>query len=818
MVEPYVRARAATYRAELFTTEAVAERATESAREAWLGSGTSGTSPGRIVDVLTCAARKLLHHSGTEMLLHVNREEPGREILQWRYVSLALPPSVLIAAATPLSHGPAASVRLLHGSIAPDGPVAQQHVHYAAMMSFEHLWASLRVRALLEPATFLRSIRSERARCPGLHAGCCIASGAAQPTAPSASFGLQRARHLTAWADLLAQAFVGQRVLDQHACHHPVELAACPHATCVKGRLLLHSLINGRSRHNRSTHAPYPWANERYQLQRRLRAANAPALRGRTAHQSRPFYTQLAAEERDIVVRAFEYVRLATADSLYEQLFLQYLRVKTALYGVLTQSPGKSGLTHFVSHFQQVKVYAPERPSLRPIDHNETGLRVEATERRVSPDAWPELCERWDAEADPLRVEPRGETAWLVHFQRQRPNRRARLPLFGAEIRAMKVDAERIARALTVKPARLRRLRGLDLCGVEADQPLWVSAEILREVRSRSAEIAARRPGWALQPLRLTIHAGEDFTYLTSGVRAIAEPFQWRLIQRGDRIGHGTAITFDPRVWWGRQQGRVFEVTTFDRLLDLAFLASYTGNSRDAQQHSWLTKQIKGVVQKLNVGVEAIGQQIPDSDVVSAAVMLWDTLGGSSIRHLFSKRHPSAYEPTAPEGWVYQYLWNRSTQDLAREPMRLAVDCDGGDATGAGPFIERDLLVIARERLIKEVARWQVCIETNPSSNLIVGGLDAMGAAQDFLQQRSTIPGRWTLPWTISTDDPITFSTTLADEYAYAWAGMVLRDGNPYDPSYARSLLDEAAATSMRTRFSLPYEQTGSRTRRTRPH
>ena len=62
----------------------------------------------------------------------------------------------------------------------------------------------------------------------------------------------------------------------------------------------------------------------------------------------------------------------------------------------------------------------------------------------------------------------------------------------------------------------------------------------------------------------------------------------------------------------------------------------------------------------------------------------------------------------------------------------------------------------------------------------MVGSLDAI-AAQDFLAQRPTgvaATGKETLTWTISTDDPITFSTTLADEYAYAWAGMVLRHDN----------------------------------------
>jgi hypothetical protein len=80
-------------------------------------------------------------------------------------------------------------------------------------------------------------------------------------------------------------------------------------------------------------------------------------------------------------------------------------------------------------------------------------------------------------------------------------------------------------------------------------------------------------------------------------------------------------------------------------------------------------------------------------------------------------------------------------------------------------------------------------------------------ASQDFLAQsaqQARRAGEETLPWTISTDDPITFATRLADEYAYAWAGMVLREQDSYDPAHARALLDEAAATSMRTRFTVP--------------
>jgi adenosine deaminase len=800
-VERYVRERADVYREELSTSPAVAERAVENAQQRWQDS-LAGTEPVRVISLLANTAKNLLQADGREMILRVDRDEPVREILRWRFVSLVLPPGILVAAATRRGVPSPAAVRLLHTSIAPDEPVAQQHVHHTATTSFEELWAALRLRALLEPAKLLTSLCDRDAICPGLHRGFCPDKGDAGRKQAERRPD-ERRRHMALWCELIRQAFIARRVLKHHA-HHTGSLLTCNDSVCEVIRTTLRSFRVGRAKPYSATPTPYPWPNERYRLQREFREAIEPPFPGRADSRRYQFMARSTAEERDILVRAFSYMDVGSPDPAYEEIFLQYLRVKTAVFRLLVHSPGERGLKSFLKHFSQINIYAPDHAFLHPLQRAEPGLRIRATERRISPWVWFNSRDRWDGDDSYGPGEP--EKGWLVHFQRKKHD--THLPLYGGAMRQMDSDADTIVRALDAKPRWLNTLRGVDIAGVEEEQPLWVSAETLRRVRTRSSEIVGRRPGLKLQPLRLTLHAGEDFDWLTSGVRAVAEPFHWKLIERGDRIGHGIAITFDPKEWWKRKDGQVAPVKRIDRLLDLAFLAEYTSKNRSADQDEWLLEQIRAVVEELGFEGKLDSARAKAIDVVETAKTVWREFGGRTLRRL-AERSSRRSNLDKHEKWIHSYLWNRSTQEQAHKHVRLKVDDDRGDLRIVSQRTECDLLVIARRHLIQEVARWQVCIESNPSSNLVVGGLDAMGAAQDFLQRRPTRNERQeleTLTWTISTDDPITFSTTLADEYAYAWAGMVLRKDKPYDPSYARALLDEAAATSMRTRFTIPRE------------
>ncbi|MCW2480585.1 antiviral RADAR system adenosine deaminase RdrB [Candidatus Symbiopectobacterium sp. NZEC135] len=100
----------------------------------------------------------------------------------------------------------------------------------------------------------------------------------------------------------------------------------------------------------------------------------------------------------------------------------------------------------------------------------------------------------------------------------------------------------------------LRRLiRGYDVAGNENELPIEVFAPVLRVLR------AARHPAGTPLSIRLpqpfiTVHAGEDYSHLLSGLRSIDEAVDFCQLREGDRIGHGLALGMDVNLWACRQR------------------------------------------------------------------------------------------------------------------------------------------------------------------------------------------------------------------------------------------------------------------------
>lgn len=96
-------------------------------------------------------------------------------------------------------------------------------------------------------------------------------------------------------------------------------------------------------------------------------------------------------------------------------------------------------------------------------------------------------------------------------------------------------------------------LRGFDVAGNENELPIEVFAPALRVIRSATHYHIHPLEKRLRQPF-ITLHAGEDFPHIVSGLRSIDESVTFCNFRPNDRIGHGLALGISPGMWAKRQQ------------------------------------------------------------------------------------------------------------------------------------------------------------------------------------------------------------------------------------------------------------------------
>lgn len=644
--------------------------------------------------------------------------QPGEEILRWRWMSLALPTSLLIAAATPSGAIPPKTVRLLDCSIAPDRPVALLHAHLGAMTSFEALWSRLGVRVI--------SAREIGELMLAVQNGNPLGQGMGRE-----------------WVEALRKGFWVREILLRHAGHSS-RLSACSRCELSPE---LRNVVSHFSTDPRTTIAsgrdlsPKPWINER--------------------------------REECFMQRALEHAKREGGQ--YELLLTQYIRMKVLLFRYIVADPDAHGLTSFVGTFGRANAYAQHHDAsdLASEINSEIGLDVRCVEIRTNPRYW------LNHHVGKAPFERRAtETGWLLHFQRNDGVTASPASTAGDVKRASRAKAKdvlRISSVIRTKPEVLRHLRGLDIAALEREGPLWDFIDALRDIRDVSRQAASACPG--LHPLRLSIHVGEDFDHLASGLRAVHEPFAWRLLERGDRLGHALALGLVPSQWVTWVERKQIRMRPWDRLLDIGWMHYALRVFRirmSIEDRRRLTAEATALLKLLPLRSDYDGNPISQESAIRMAELLWLGLGFADPR---IDAHIPGLRERVPEHMLHRSYLIEPASDVP-------------------------IMSVLQEPLAALISRAGVAIEVNPTSNMIIAGMSGP-LEQPMFHLRSTEPNhQQALSLAISSDDPLNFATCLADEYAYAWAGAVVGGGKP--ALYARAWLEEAAATSMRMRFTLP--------------
>ena len=528
-------------------------------------------------------------------------------------------------------------------------------------------------------------------------------------------------------------------------------------------------------------------------------------------------------------------------DTDFARLFWQVVRVRCLLYRHLTQRPMTPGLQWFVRFFSRIKPVRgrlPRAVSLEAaIRSGGGGCGLRSLEVRVgTEDRQSECLQVLQKVNHAGRGAARIETGAVFHFSRDRgggwrggvPNAHGldrsypgvpadrrlrtcreignpsgfRFARFYLEKRG---HAQALVSVLRGFPRALRTLRGIDLCTDEAGVPVWVMAPLVRWVRESGRDGAAtlRDCGvTGIPPLRATVHAGEDFVHLLSGLRRLDEAIRHLGLEEGDRIGHGMALGLDPTTWFERV-GRVIQ-TREERLFDLVWewdvYANRGAEVADTRRLPYLTAAITRLAR------EMFGETPAPEEVAQFVRLLHCE---RELRTVGFPDRPVRGRPGAvrshgerPRALLREYL--RSTEVWRKGRVLETI------ALGELPH-EHEALHILQGALRREVGRRGLTVEVNPSSNLLIGDLGRIDEHPIWrlrpVQPIDDIPP---LSVCIGSDDPLTFATTLPHEYQLLFDTLVL-SGRSHEE--ALDWLEHARAAGMRARFTLPRHVTRTPTR-----
>lgn len=487
-------------------------------------------------------------------------------------------------------------------------------------------------------------------------------------------------------------------------------------------------------------------------------------------------------------------------------LFWQTVRIRTLLYRYLTQRPLTPGLSWFIRFYGRMSSARDDVPQRVLVQAAGLTSGVAeglcSLEMRTSPEEDLDDMQRWvKAITSCAKEKPAPSMAMVFHFVKSRgggveeglpkaggagtnadPRANPKGYRYGRFFAKQKRRAISLANLLHRWPRTQFVVRGLDICSDELAIPTWVLRPLLRyvhEAADQGRRHLQSRGDPVPAPLRTTVHAGEDFAHLLTGLRQIHEAVDLLDLCEGDRIGHGFALGVDPQRW-ALKAGRV-AIPLEDRVFDLAWEWGWwtsRGSGADAARLAYIERTVLDLTQHW------FDDRLTPMDVedLRAALTHVDTLADAGFPHHAPR--PGA----SPSRTLIRYLTDARTFQL------------GQTVVWTDPANEVESLVNIGTALRLEIARRLLAIEINPTSNLLIGDLGDLESHPLWRlcppRPRADLPP---LAITVGSDDPLVFNCRLPGEYqllfdALAQAGLT--------DAEAMTWLDHVRRSGLERRFT----------------
>lgn len=512
----------------------------------------------------------------------------------------------------------------------------------------------------------------------------------------------------------------------------------------------------------------------------------------------------------------------------YINWFYLYLLIKANIRRELVQANANVGFDNFLRYENRKDVFVEDsiyeevyiRMAVRDTIYNQ---HIRSLEARIAPKATVEeniraIRKYDDWIADSLEEEAKKELQkkyfYVYHFvkaseRNNAGNKNLEKHRHAEKREEVKQKALAIAKLRESGVPEAGRVRGIDAASPE----IWCRPEVfaqafrfLKNHRAKGGHLPFSET--ECKALLATYHVGEDFLDIIDGLRAIDEAILFLNLRCGDRIGHALALGVDIDEWYESKSNRIL-INKMGYLDNLAWLyaklrqfgiagCDETKTYIEKRFHEYFLEiyennmkrdTIKAIIKKAektyddhkikhNYGQDMLSFNINeyydawklrgDAPELYEDGFFWiqdrivDEWDEYAVNSDFPVNYKIRYIPETALLY-HMYHYNRDVKIVGDEMIEIKI------RPGIIEAVKK-----VRQAMQREICRMGIAIETNPSSNYLIGTFrryDKHPIVQWYNYGLTLDPEELQkcpqMQVSINTDDQGVFSTYIENEYAY---------------------------------------------------
>lgn len=508
---------------------------------------------------------------------------------------------------------------------------------------------------------------------------------------------------------------------------------------------------------------------------------------------------RLLAGERRFLYECYKAAKDRRFDTNQKNYFYQYLIIRTYFRGEMIQINRKNGFTNFAKYQDRKELFITGETAYQhelvrlALNEPLRKQNIQKLEARICPkkkasDLYKNLRIGDQIVSELENKEAKDKLVYVLHFPKIKDQKFCEgIPRnYNARKKAEK-QMRSVVAFLEKGTSMNKYIRGIDTCASELDCRPEVYAQIYRYMADVVFETNLENKmehREVNKKLRMTYHVGEDFFDIVDGLRAIDEVLLFCGLKRNSRLGHALALGIDPYKYYEYKKYKLVlsKQVLMDDLAWILVKAKETGCNIESQLKTELEQRFYYLYQNVYGDAFSDKMDVTYRDYYQSWKLRGDNpelyrLGKKEFRDCVEHQQRALIRfgryafnsGLKTQGEIirskeklrklyYVYHYNKSVREKGQEQEEFKVDQRYAE-----------LVYQVQNKMIAQLTRDSIAIETNPSSNYLIGTIqkyDEHPILRFNSRKLRTPEKNMSLSVSINTDDQGVFDTLLENEYA----------------------------------------------------